>query len=763
MRDSGGSGSGAPDRRGADRTGELNRRRFVQAAAISGLTAGLASGTATGKSGADAGGPLTAGVAKRDITPDNGGSFFGYVRPDIRAEGVAIRLFAHALVLSDGERKVALVSADLGKPAVRDAVIEHVRPLGFDRDSVLFAATHTHAGPNSPGDWIAGQIGDAIAAADANRRPARAGWATGTVEAGNWNRSIEAHLANFGLDIPIGEGSPEDHPIDPDRARDTTVRMLRVEGTDGTPICAWTLFGNHPTAFTPSNTTFSADFPGVARQWFADRFDGDAPTTVYTTGRVGDQIPRYDDYGQYAVAERTAIRTERAMWDAWQSAGGDLSRNLSVGGRATHDEYRGQEVEPGKPVDDDAVVGVPTLDGGENGPTPFSGLELEGKRRPEWLADDVHGRKLPLAPAPYSTDVEVQAMRVGDQLLVTVPGEPTVEMGRRMRGAAAEVAPDAVDDVAVVGIANGYNGYFTTPEEYNKQDYEGGNTAFGQYTSLLIRNRQRDLAADIAAGLGDPAEPSGSRPSIPNAPVGGGDADGEITDQPARTVERMDVVTLDWAGGWSGKDRPVGQPFVLLERESGSGWETVTSDLGLGFVWTEWFGDYTVRYDVPPDLPTGTYRLRVNAEKYELTNRRFDIAPSTGLRVRGVRAENAGPGAEPTRLTVVAQNPPPDPEENLRVRPVQPTGGTVTIEVGGEAHEAQWDGDAEGWVATVEGVGAGDTVTVPENGLVDGLGNRSGAAVDLTVGSVATLDWPETMGTGGGDPPGLFGIGTFPT
>ncbi len=90
-------------------------------------------------------------------------------------------------------------------------------------------------------------------------------------------------------------------------------------------------------------------------------------------------------------------------------------------------------------------------------------------------------------------------------------------------------------------------------------------------------------------------------------------------------------------------------------------------------------------------------------------------------------------------------------------------GGSLTFEVGDDAYEAQWDPDAEGWVATVAGLEAGDTVTVTENGLVDGLGNRSGAAADLDVGSVAELDWPEPMGTGGGDPPGLFGIGTFPT
>ncbi|WP_336002175.1 neutral/alkaline non-lysosomal ceramidase N-terminal domain-containing protein [Halorientalis halophila] len=765
MANTGGPGSGAPDRRGAERgvSNTLDRRRFVQATALAGLATGLASGES---GSATSGGALTASAARRDITPENGGSFFGYVRPDMRAEGVAIRLFAHALVLSDGERKVALVSADLGKPAVRDRVIEHVRPQGFDRDSVLFAATHTHAGPNEPGEWIAGQIGDAIAAADANRRPARAGWASGTVEEGNWNRSLAAHLANFDLEVPIGEAEPEDHPVDPDRARDTTVRLLRVEGTDGTPICAWTLFGNHPTAFTPSNTTFSADFPGVAREWFARRFDdGDAPVTVYTTGRVGDQIPRYDDYGQYAVAERTAIRIERAMWDAWRNAGGDLSRDLPVDGRATQDEYVGQEVEPGKRVADDAIVGLPTLDGGENGPTPFSGLELEGKRKPEWLADDVHGRKILLAPAPYSTDVEVQAMRIGDEMLVTVPGEPTVEMGRRMREAAESVAPDGVETVSVVGIANGYNGYFTTPQEYDVQDYEGGNTAFGKYTSLLIRNRQEDLAGALAERVGEPSEPTGSRPAVPDAPVGDGGDDGAIETQPPETVERMDVVTLEWRGGWSGKDRPVGDPFVSLERRTGGGWETVTSDLGLGFVWTAFWGHYTARYDVPPDLPTGTYRFRVQAANYELPSRAFEVVPSRGLRVRGVRVADGSSSGEGdgTRLAFVAQNPPPDPDENLRVRPIRPTGGLLAFSAAGQEHEARWDKGAEAWIATVSGVAAGDVVTVPENGLVDGLGNRNGKAVDLRVGSVAELDWPETMGTGGGDPPGLFGIGSFPT
>ncbi|WP_247729684.1 neutral/alkaline non-lysosomal ceramidase N-terminal domain-containing protein [Halovivax limisalsi] len=754
----------------------LDRRRFVgYAAAASGLGA---SATVTGASdsskGADRGattdgdldgaGTLTAGAAVRDITPANGEPFFGYARPDITASGVSIRLYARALVLSDGQRTVALVGADLGRPMARETVLEHARPLGFDRDTVLYATTHTHAGPDEFDDWIAAQIGDAIAAADANRRPARAAWAEADVPDNNVNRSIEAHLANYGLDIPPGEGSPEDHPVDPSLARDDTLRLLRVEGVDDAPIAAWTCYANHPTTFTPANRTYSADFPGVAARWFAHRFDGGAaPVTLSAASDPGDQITHYDDYGMYALAERTAVRVESAMWAAWRAAGDALTRDLPVGGRSRVVEYDGQRVDGDERVGSTGLVGKPILNGGENGPTPFSGLELEGERRPEWLADPVQGRKIVLGPAPWSSDVEIQVIRLGDRLLVTVPGEPTVEMGRRMETAAADAAPEDVADVTVVGVANGYNGYFTTPEEYDQQHYEGGHTVFGKYASRLVERHQRELAAAFADGLGDTPDPSGSRPSSPDAPVGAGADGGSITAEPPATVERMETVGFEWSGGNSGADRPVGDPFVILERAvAGSDeWEPVGDDRGLGFVWTEWYGDYAARFDVTPDLPTGTYRFRVNAARYELASDPFEVVPSTGLLVRGIRT------SEPTsdgwvELTVLAQNPPPDPDDNLRSRERSPHGGTATLEIDGETVDAEWDEVAGGWVATVQDVDEGDVVTIPAGGLEDAFGNRSGDAVELTVGEVADVEWPENMTVGGGDPPGLFGIGRIP-
>lgn len=696
---------------------------------------------------------LRAGAASRDITPANGDQFFGYARPDKTAEGVSLRLFARALVLESGGRRVALVAADLGAPQVRERVLDHVRPLGFDEDTLLFACTHTHAGPNDVGDWIAAQIGDAVAAAADAARPAVAGWGTATVDGANRSRSVEAHLANHGQDHQPGTATPELDPDGPDHTRDTTLRLLRVETPDGDPVAAWAQFPVHPTAYTPANTTYSADCSGAAVRRFAAGFDGAAPLAMHTNGPLGDMIPVYDDYNMHAVADRTGERIARGMRDAWDRAADDLAAAVPVAGRATTVTYEGQEVAPGKRVAEEAVFGLPFFGGGENGPSLFFDAGLQGLRLPAEEADPVHGRKIVAGtdgPWEWPPTVPAQAVRVGDRLLLAYGGEPTVETGRRVCEAAAEAAPDGIEDIAVVGVANGYHGYFTTPEEYGQQHYEGGHTVFGTYTSLAMENALVDLAADIdGAGAGD-ATPAGTRPESPAAPVGQSGAEPAITDDVPDTVERMGTVAVGWEGEPAGRDRPVGAPLVCLERQREGTWEQVATDLDRGFVWRETGdGTYTARYDIPPGLPTGSYRLRVRTAGGTAASSPVEVVPSTGLVVRGARLE----ATEPLAVAVVAGNPPPDPDRSLRTRPRQPTGGRVTLIVDGTTHEATWDAARNAWMAAIDGLAAGDEITVPAGGLVDGAGNRAGAETVLTVGEVTALEWPPHIGSGGERPP----------
>jgi neutral ceramidase len=219
--------------RGLSNPSPVDRRTFLK-----GAGALLAAMPALQLAAREPTGTLVAGAAVADITPELGGKFFGYVRPDIHAEGVALRLHAHALVLDDGVRKIALVTADLGAPMVRSQVLQRVSHLGFNAETLLLAATHTHAGPNDATSWTAFQIAEAVRLADERQRPARAGWSVTTVPDANMSRSVEAHLANHGQDLLPGFGTPDHDSEGPDRTRDTSLRMLRVEALDGDPIAA---------------------------------------------------------------------------------------------------------------------------------------------------------------------------------------------------------------------------------------------------------------------------------------------------------------------------------------------------------------------------------------------------------------------------------------------------------------------------------------------------------------------------------------------
>jgi neutral ceramidase len=720
---------------------------------------------------------LQAGAASRDITPRLGGDFFGYVRPDLRARGVALRLHAHALVLHDGTRKVCVLTVDLGAPLITACVLERVRHLGFDAGNLIVTATHTHAGPSRPGVWVAERAAAAVMAADAARRPAAAAWAQVRVDDANRTRSLEAHLANHGLDLYPGTGTSDLDPAGEDHPRDVHLRLLRVEETSGQPLAAWAHFSAHPTTMGPANTAFSADYPGAATRHFRRRFGSDAPVAIVTNGTEGDLIPRYDDINQHACADRMGRQVADAMRRAWDLAEPG-SEELTVAGRSQRIVYAGQEVGPGRRVGDKPWFGLPFLGGAQNGPSFFFGLGLEGRRRPRWRAGPVHGRKIVALPGPHPRHAHVTVLRIGDRLLLSVPGEPTVETGRRMRAAALEAIGPSCGDALIVGLAQSYLGYFTTPEEYDQQHYEGGHTVYGKHTSALVEQAHAALAGALDSTLdraidgpadGSAAGAVGAHGSDAAAAVPAAEESGRwrkprgvappgrtatsrlrVLEQPPPVVERYGTVQLSWRGARRGADRPLDGPFLVVERQRDDerGWEAVDDDLGIGLVWEQRGRRASARYEVPGDLPCGRYRIVLRGARVTVASRSFEVVPSRGLRVLGVEHHHR-------RLLVHAQNPPPDPALALRSRAVTPSGGRVRGRVDGRPFEARWDALHRAWTAEV--AERPTTVEIPAGGLEDGDGNRSGDGFALPVGHRHARTWPPSHGPGGGRAPGLFG------
>src|SRR3954464_12396221 len=92
---------------------------------------------------------LRAGVARVDLTPPLSmkAPLGGYgARMNRPAEGVHDRIFAKALVVSDGSRKFALVTADmLGfAPPFKPSIIERLSGQGWSAEQVMLLPSHSH-------------------------------------------------------------------------------------------------------------------------------------------------------------------------------------------------------------------------------------------------------------------------------------------------------------------------------------------------------------------------------------------------------------------------------------------------------------------------------------------------------------------------------------------------------------------------------------------------------------------------------------------
>src|SRR3954466_11294812 len=98
---------------------------------------------------------LKAGVGRSDVTPPTGFYTMGYVRSDAVARGQHTRLYARAIVLEQGGRKLALVATDLGftPGGMTFEVAKKLASHGFDERNIVISASHTHSGPAGWSPW----------------------------------------------------------------------------------------------------------------------------------------------------------------------------------------------------------------------------------------------------------------------------------------------------------------------------------------------------------------------------------------------------------------------------------------------------------------------------------------------------------------------------------------------------------------------------------------------------------------------------------
>ena len=716
---------------------------------------------------------LKVGVGRADITPPTGYYMMGWVRSDARAIGQQTRLWARVIVLQRGDQKVALVSEDLnGIPGGMMATAAN-RVEGFSERNVLDSASHTHAAPtgfynfptfntvfmtlNSPTDFqLSGtldpklyafevrQLAKAIRRANSDLGPGKVGWGEVQITHLTKNRSLEAHLYDHGIHEPYGEGKVSQDPKGRLHTLDPQASVLRVDkimGGRDVPVGMWSTFANHGTVNHFQFTFYNEDHHGSATHLVerAIRRRGDVPkgqdvVDAYGNTDEGDQSSGLVHWGP-AAADHVGTVEARKFMAAWHQAGSHMSRTPQLDRRWTRMCFCGQHTAAG-PVANTGVFGQAEFTGSEEGRGPLfdaTRVPFEGDHLPVGVGPQ--GRKIQ-TPIPVNIPkaVPLMALRVGDRMIVSIPGEMTAEMGRRVRHAVERAAKGSgVHRAVISGLANEYADYFTTPQEYDAQHYEGAATVYGRASSVALQEALVKLTRTMVTGKKAPKpypyDPrNGVEAKAP--PFSQGAKNAKLIKQPPHLTNRLLHPTVTWQGGPRGFDRPLERAFVRIQRRTGHRWRTVTSDLGLDVLWrVNADGVYRAEWEPTYDHRLGTYRFRITANHYGLTSGRFRLRPSSKLRVRRVSAP-AGEVAvrldypKPTVHEDVGE-PPPDTRASLTARPGHVQRGTVTFLVNGRRRTVHAGPDGVYRVRAP----AGATVTVPRGAARDRFGNYNGRAL----------------------------------
>ena len=392
---------------------------------------------------------LKAGVAKVDITPAEVKDLevVGHRR---KVTGVRDPLRAGVLILDDGQTKVAIITLDLigaYEEIVKLSRQEIEKATGIPAANIMVTASHNHSGPGfkTESEWGKTLIQKLTAAAKqaaADMTPVTVGYGVDEISFGINRRKVINGRAVVRLN--------EDGPNDP------RVKVLRFDdGKSLTPKAVLMHAVCHPCFFTwgdkgsmPYPTGFpkmSADFPGEA-QTFVEMCYGNQTSSLFLQGCAGDIRPNLPGY-PYRCADEADIQ-----W-AGRDLGSAVVRTLSR-----------------------------------------SMIREELVKRPKFYQIRIANTVVSLPGKEGRIDAELQALKIGPYLLLTMPGEPMVEYGLKLE---RDIADRAIP--IIVGYANGYIGYIATEDAYQVGGYEPNRSRLTAEAEAIILT-ELSLLADRVIG-----------------------------------------------------------------------------------------------------------------------------------------------------------------------------------------------------------------------------------------------------------------------
>ncbi|KAL9302038.1 Neutral ceramidase 2 [Arabidopsis thaliana] len=255
-------------------------------------------------------------------------------------------------------------------------------------------------------------------------------------------------------------------------------------------------------------------------------------------------------------------------------------------------------------------------------------------QKPKPILLDTGEMKEPYDWAP--SILPIQILRIGQLVILSVPGEFTTMAGRRLRDAIKSflISSDPKEfsnnmHVVIAGLTNTYSQYIATFEEYEVQRYEGASTLYGPHTLTAYIQEFKKLATALVNGLTLPRGPQPpdlldkqisllSPVVVDSTPLGVKFGDVKADVPPKSTFRRGQQVNATFWSGCPRNDLMTEGSFAVVEtlREGGK-WAPVydDDDFSLTFKWSRPAklsseSQATIEWRVPESAVAGVYRIR---------------------------------------------------------------------------------------------------------------------------------------------------------
>jgi hypothetical protein len=439
----------------------------------------------------------TVGYASADVTPRLGSKpvFIAGYGQNRKATKIHDPLFARAIVLSDGQKRVALAAVDV--VGLQYPTVQEIRKRLSGFDYVMVASTHNHEGPDTVGLWgpspfksgiddefmeyLISQTVRAIQDADAARQTVAASYGTADDER-----------------LVRDSRQPQ--------VKDGVLRIVRFDSSQtGEPHCLLVNWTCHPEALASRNTEITADFPYYTIRDLEEKY---GCPVIYFSGAVGGLMaPPRDIYkrtdgspledGSFEYAERYGADVAELATKAVEAAEPFSLSPIAVSARP---------------------ISVPLENPLYRVARMMGVLKREGRKwtgNPEELGEPITRDDPKQVPAGVT---EVGYLQLGQLSLAAIPGElyPELVYGKVENPAdagadfpAAAVEPSIValmphKKFLFVGLANDELGYIVpkrqwdekAPFAYGKKEaqYGEGNSCGPNIAPILMETLQRRVS-----------------------------------------------------------------------------------------------------------------------------------------------------------------------------------------------------------------------------------------------------------------------------